>query len=265
MIKAAVLGSPISHSLSPALHRAAYGKLGVEGEYSAIDVNESQLPDFIASLSDEWNGFSLTMPLKEVALKVAASVDPISERIASANTLVKRGRGWFATSTDRTGFISLLNSHKLFQAKNILILGAGGTARAALAALDHSDKAISVARRNKSRDESLVRCVDAAQLSLLPWSVLKVENFDLVINTVPGSASEELFPVLDSPPPLIDVIYNPWPTKLAEAWISHQPRVVSGIELLIWQGIDQVELMTGMDFNREEMFTHLFHTLVSVQ
>ena len=264
MIRAAVLGSPIVHSLSPKLHLSVYKKLGVEAEYTAIEVKEDELVDFMKNLQGMWSGFSLTMPLKEVALQVATAVDPIAKTISSANTLIPRGRDWFATSTDRTGFLSLLHVHKLATANKIAILGAGGTARAAISALDREGSTISILRRSASRDSALLPCATHASLHFLEWQATDFSNYDLVINTVPKDAPGEIFMKSEHLPPLIDVIYNPWPSPLAQLWSKSQPRVISGIELLIWQGIDQVELMSGEAFNREEMFDYLFHTLVKL-
>ena len=261
MIRAAVLGSPISHSLSPTLHRSAYRKLGIDGEYTSFEVREDELADFISGCDESWTGFSLTMPLKEQVLEIATQVDSHASRIHSANTLIRRGRDWYATSTDRTGFISLLNSHKLNSAMNILILGAGGTARAALGALDRSDRTITIMRRTRARDLTLTSALESSALVLEPWEIKDVSTFDLVINTVPTGASAEIVRGGELPP-LVDVIYHPWPSPLAHIWKERQERIISGIELLIWQGIDQVELMTGESFDREEMFNHLFHTLV---
>jgi len=264
MIRAAVLGSPISHSLSPALHAAAYKKLGIAAEYLAFEVKEDALVDFISNLEGEWSGFSLTMPLKEKVLSVATAIDPVAGRISSANTLIPRGRDWFATSTDRTGFISLMASHKLTQAKRIAFLGAGGTARAAIAASDFDGVSFSIFRRTSVRDSLASASAQHAGISFCEWRPTDFAGFDCVINTVPGNASAEILLPHDQLPPLIDVIYNPWPSPLAQRWLAVQPRVISGIELLIWQGIDQIELMSGAEFNREEMFNHLFHTLVTV-
>ena len=263
MIKAAVLGSPIAHSLSPALHNAAYKRLKIEGIYSSFEVKENELVAFISQCDSDFTGFSLTMPLKEVIFDVATKVDANAHKIHSGNTLIRQGREWFATSTDRTGFISLFNSHKLSGVKKVLIFGAGGTARAALGALDSSSVEITVVRRSNSRDNALNNCLSQAKLEIKDWQDLDLSSYELVINTVPGDATSTL--LSDSSltnAPLIDVIYNPWPTPLASRWKSAQ--IISGIELLIWQGIDQIELMTGAEFSREELFDYLFHTLVSL-
>lgn len=265
MIRAAVLGKPISHSLSPSLHRAAYIKLGIDGVYESFEVAEGELAQFIATHNEDWSGFSLTMPLKEVCLEVATSIDPIALRMKSANTLIKRGRDWYATSTDRTGFISLCASHKFLGAQKVLVLGAGGTARAAIAALDEAGREIVVCRRNPLRDEAIQRSAVHARVSTIEWMQSDLAEFDLVINTVPGDASSVILENLEGAPALVDVLYHPWPSPLAARWRQHNSHIVSGIELLIWQGIDQIELMTGESFDREDMFNYLFHSLVRLQ
>lgn len=265
MIRAAVLGKPIAHSLSPTLHRAAYQRLGIEGEYTSFEVGEDELSPFIQSHTEGWSGFSLTMPLKEAVLEIATSIDPIAHRIRSANTLIRRGRDWYATSTDRSGFLSLLASHKLLGAHRVLIFGAGGTARAAASALDDDGREIVIVRRSQDRDSAARGSVERAALELKSWQPVDLSHFDLVINTVPGNASHELALNLEGAPALIDVLYHPWPTELAKRWVDHNQFVVSGIELLIWQGIDQITLMTGEEFDREEMFNYLFHTLVTFE
>ena len=117
MIRAAVLGSPISHSLSPKIHRHAYELLGLDSTYSAIEVDERSFPDFYreaTSQSDasEWSGFSLTMPLKEIVLQFCKSVDPVVEIINSGNTLYRVDNSWRVTSTDYLAFKKLLNVSK---------------------------------------------------------------------------------------------------------------------------------------------------------
>ena len=114
--RAAVLGSPISHSLSPALHNAAYLALNIEGKYDAVEVKSGELSGFmneVRKTDANWIGFSLTMPLKEEVLKVADKVDPLAKQINSANTLIPTLDGWFATSTDVAGFIWALAQHEV--------------------------------------------------------------------------------------------------------------------------------------------------------
>ena len=125
MIRAAVLGSPISHSLSPRIHTKAYEILGLAANYQAFEVTESDFASFFTkNMNEAWSGFSLTMPLKEVAFKVANEVDGRAKRINSANTLYRRDTSWFATSTDCLAFENLIS---LPMDSKVAIIGGGGT------------------------------------------------------------------------------------------------------------------------------------------
>src|ERR1019366_7135015 len=153
MIKAAVLGSPIGHSLSPALQKQAYEILGVPASYGAIELIPEHAEEFFEmAVLDEWTGFSLTMPLKEAIFDLNFNVDPIALRMRSANTLIKENDTFFATSTDRTGFIRLFES---IEPRRAAIIGGGGTARAALGALDGMATSVDFLLRSPLRAELL--------------------------------------------------------------------------------------------------------------
>ncbi len=134
-MKAAVLGSPIAHSLSPALHRAGYAALGLDWTYDRFELTADQLPAFVAGLDDDWRGLSLTMPLKVACLEVADQVTPLAQRAGAGNTLVRTAEGWLADNTDIPGLVAALlpSWHGWTRAA---ILGAGATARSAVLALE---------------------------------------------------------------------------------------------------------------------------------
>ena len=136
MINAAVLGSPISHSLSPRLHMSAYRSLDISGQYVSFDVPAGTLGNFLNEKNSGWTGFSLTMPLKEEVLLVADEIDPLVKRIQCGNTLVRRDNKWILYSTDVLGFQQAWSSSNSAKPKSVLILGSGATARAAAAAFD---------------------------------------------------------------------------------------------------------------------------------
>ena len=110
--RAAVLGSPIAHSLSPALHRAAYASLGLRWTYEAIEVDEAGLAGFLAGLDRSWAGLSLTMPLKEEAARLLADVDPTARALRSVNTVLPSGAGWRGTNTDVYGMTEALHARR---------------------------------------------------------------------------------------------------------------------------------------------------------
>lgn len=248
MLKGAVLGSPIGHSLSPVLHNTAFSLLSIEGSYEAIDVPSGTLSEFFAASKDKFDYLSLTMPLKEEALSLALNFDPLSIRIGSANTLYRIGDKWHGTSTDGSGLLSALKVAGFSTFSNVLILGAGGTSRAAAGALDHISEKISVMGRTSTRRQALEKCVTRSAFEYLPWfNEADLSSYDLVVNTTPAGAAdllaENLPPVISAP--LFDVIYKPWPTVLASRWSDRGGAVINGKELLLWQGLDQMELVLG--------------------
>lgn len=245
-----MLGSPIAHSLSPALHNAAYLALDIEGKYDAVEVKSGELTGFMEQVrvtDANWIGFSLTMPLKEEVLKVADKVDSLAKQINSANTLIPTLDGWFATSTDVAGFIWALAQHKVTEYKSVQIIGAGGTARAAAAAIDAPGVSIQVINRNPDREADMRSAISLSELSFVSWDNV-VLDADLVINTTPKGAADSL---PSGSGVLFESLYNPWPTKLASNWNG---KVIDGMDLLIHQAIDQINLMTGFVIDRKLMY-----------
>lgn len=260
MINAAVLGSPISHSLSPRLHMCAYKHLNISGNYGSFDVPAGTLRDFLKDKADGWTGFSLTMPLKEEVLSVAEVIDPLVKRIQSGNTLVRQGDSWILHSTDVRGFQSAWNHENPSKPKSVLIVGSGATARAAAAAFDDESTAISVLHRNPEREESMRASVNLSNMKFLPWQFSNdFYESDLVVNTTPKSVLDSFAQELSQKPQgtFFDVIYNPWPTQFATAWSRTGSAVISGLDLLIAQGIEQIKLFSGIDFDAQELSTFL--------
>jgi shikimate dehydrogenase len=260
MIRGAVLGSPITHSLSPRLHRAIFDFLKIDGSYEAIEVKSGELSAFFEQRSDEFEYFSLTMPLKEEALALGLPIDAVATRIQSANTLYREGDTWKLSSTDGSGLLQALKEKNLESFSSVLILGAGGTARAVAGALDSVSKAITVLGRSSTREEALSQAVQVADFTYLRWQQnIRFEEYDLVVNTTPAGAADLLADsVLDGvTAPLFDVIYNPWPTVLASRWLDCSGIVINGLELLLYQGIDQVEKIVGEVGDRAELATYL--------
>lgn len=259
VISGAVLGSPVSHSLSPLLHRSLFAHLGLPVSYEAIEVASGGLKKFLGENEPRFDYFSLTMPLKEEALSLAVEIDPLVTRIQSANTLVKHGEKWFLSSTDGLGFLKALESsgHREFQ--SVLVLGAGGTARAVVGALDEIASKISVLGRTSTRSAVLEAAVLRAEFSYLRWSdTPDFSPYDLIVNTTPAGAADILANsvsrVLSPESPLLfDVIYKPWPTVLASRWKDAGGTVINGSEMLLYQGIAQAELVLGKVLDYQDL------------
>ena len=256
MIRGAVLGSPIEHSLSPVLHRAAFADLHLEGSYDRIEVGAGKLKKFLSERASEFDYLSLTMPLKEEVLQLGIAVSDVALKSQSANTLIKSGGTWEATSTDGTGFVQALAHRGFSDFSSVLILGAGGTSRAIAAALDGLVDSITVLGRTSLREESLRSIITKSEFSYVMWSnAFSLEPFSLVVNTTPAGAADLLAEGLDGSITslLFDVIYKPWPTVLAKKWSNEGAPVISGLELLLYQGIDQLRLVIEREFDTEKL------------
>ena len=254
MIRAAVLGSPISHSLSPVLHKRAFEILGVAGEYSAIEVPSGHLHSFLdQEESHGWRGFSLTMPLKEEALVECVSLSTDSELLKATNTIISREQSWFGYNTDVLGFELLLQE---CDGHDVFILGAGATARAALLAARRSGMHTTVLRRNFNRDNDL-RAIDR-DVEILEWEKIAEPIFSgIVINATPaGVVTTELRGQIQY---LVDSLYHPWPTVLMSK-VGAGTKVFSGLNLLAAQAAYQVPLFT----EREVSITELYPQLLEV-
>ena len=246
-LKAAVLGFPIAHSLSPVLHAKAFDLLGIAGSYEAIEVASGGLADFLKSQGANYDYLSLTMPLKEEVLVIAESsgitVDELALRIQSVNTLVRKGSGWNATSTDGSGFVKALANAGYDHFNSVLILGAGGTARAVAGALDEIADSVAIMGRSVRRNVGIAACFTKLAPEFISWDdQIDLRNFDLIVNTTPSGAADL---VAENIPfkvegLLFDVLYKPWPTLLARRWSDAGGKVISGLELLLYQGIDQI-------------------------
>jgi shikimate dehydrogenase len=260
MKRAAVLGSPISHSLSPLLHNTAYQMLGLEAEYSAIEMVPEAISSFLDSLDSSWIGLSLTMPLKESVLDLDIDIDEIVSRTRSANTILLDGGGQpRATSTDYLAFKRLI---KVEPQMRVAILGAGGTARSALGALAGSLLEVDVYLRDLAKGSHLASCAPQTTLTLHQLSELCAQDlatYDWLISTLPSGVTNALaeeiasskmtFPNLD----FLEVLYNPWPTELLIALKSAGASTLDGLDLLVEQALDQIHLMTGESFDFDTM------------
>lgn len=264
MMRFAVLGSPISHSLSPQLHNFAYNELGIQAHYERFQVERGQLGNFFESHSSEsWDGFSLTMPLKDEALNFTTELDSDSVHASSINTLKRLENGWAGFNTDVYGFRFLIgkflqdsrsDSWKFGAGSSVSIIGAGGTARAALVALRDYDVSVKVFRRNSARDESIRQA--NPKVDILEWSEwLTSIDASLVINCAPKEAFKSMPFGISISGFLLDALYDPWPTPLMK--LTARDSHFSGKDLLVAQAIRQIEIFLELQLNRDDFFEKL--------
>ncbi len=261
MINAAVLGSPISHSLSPLLHSLAYEHLGLTAQYEAIEVRAGELEKFLAETDK--NALSLTMPLKEEALKVADIVSDVAARISCGNTLSLNNGVWSLTSTDVSGFDHALHMHGLEKIESVLIIGAGATARAAVSSVSQIAKSVCVISRNPER-EAAMNQASSSDVTYLPWEFTnEINTATLVINTTPNQAADFFTSSINTPSgTFFEVLYHPWPTSMSKIWSESRGHVIDGLDLLIHQAISQIEIFSGITCDRQFLYKKMRETAV---
>jgi len=248
MIKASVLGSPISHSLSPIIHQCAYQVLGWDWIYEKHDVGSGQLHDFIEKNQGQFRALSLTMPLKEEALSLVDTLSDLGRRVNGINTIVFDELGSHGHNTDVQGFVDALSFHEVNIPSKVSVLGGGATARAAIAALDGKAQYIEVFSRSAHRSKALVNSATSSIVTIFGWDQIYDESAllaELVISTTPKGATDSL-QIKDSAHTLFESLYNPWPTSMLASWRKSGGFGIDGLDLLVWQAIGQLEVM-GFD------------------
>ncbi|GLZ41408.1 shikimate dehydrogenase [Actinokineospora sp. NBRC 105648] len=250
--RAGILGSPVTHSLSPVLHGAAYAALGLPWTYDRIECDEVRLPGLVADLGPEWVGLSVTMPGKRAALSVASTATPRATAVGAANTLVRTEEGWLADCTDIDGVVGALRTAGFTAGETGVVLGAGGTACAVLGAfavLGLSSATVVV--RDPARAADAVECAGRLGLALRVerWSEVDftaaAKSCAVLVNTAPPAATAPIATELSHAPVVLDVIYHPWPTPLATAVLAAGGSLATGLDMLLHQAFGQVEHFTG--------------------
>jgi shikimate dehydrogenase len=257
--RAAVLGHPVGHSLSPVLHRAAYAALGLDWRYDAIDVTADALPDFIEQLDAGWAGLSLTMPHKQTVLGLLDHVEPLAAVVGAVNTVLVQAGGTpvlVGANTDVPGIVAALAEAGVTAVRRAVVLGAGATASSALAALAQLGcTSPEVRARSATRAGGLLRAahrmgVEPRLLALgSPAGLVpSLTSADVVVSTLPPHGADPVTVGLawaTVAGVLLDCAYDPRPTALGAAWAVAGGVVVGGERLLLHQAAEQVRLMTG--------------------
>lgn len=250
--RAAVLGRPIGHSLSPVLHTAAYAALGLpDWSYDRHECDTDELAAFVEGLGPEWAGLSLTMPLKHAALTVATRSTERAAAVGAANTLIPGGDGgWLADNTDVHGVVGALREAGVTTVGQAAVLGAGGTAQAVVAALaDLGAPETTVLVRDLARATEVRATAERLGVPLVVVDGVPdrpIPPVELMVSTLPGRAADSYAGTAWAPGTvLFDVLYDPWPTRLAASAAAAGCTVVSGLDMLLHQAVEQVLLMTG--------------------
>lgn len=254
-----VLGSPIAHSMSPALHTAAYRQLGLDWVYERVEVREGELVNFVRSRGTEWRGLSLTMPLKFVAAKLVDERDRVAELSGAVNTIlfspgddgVPRLQGF---NTDVAGIVRSLGDHEIRAVRHVVILGGGATAGSALlASAELGAEHVTVAVRTPAKAQPLRELAAALGLRLdvvtLDAVAQRAHDAQLIISTLPGgtAANIDFAAHTRQTVPLYDVAYSSWPSALGRDWIRSGGTAISGLGMLVQQALIQIRIFVGSD------------------
>jgi shikimate dehydrogenase len=247
--RCAVVGTPIEHSLSPVLHRAAYAAAGLDWTYDAFELAEEDLPAFVGGLDASWRGLSLTMPLKRTVIPLLDELSERGRQAYAANTLVIDEGRLVGHNTDIPGAVTAIRERVSDPPDTAVILGGGATATSTLLALadlgcaevtlvvrdpSRAQEALSAAERHPRRPRVLVRGFD--------WSP---PALDILVSTIPANAQADLaLSFADKVPTIFDVVYDPWPTPLAAFATAEGRTLVAGLDLLLHQACGQFTLMT---------------------
>lgn len=246
----AVIGHPVAHSLSPAIHRAAYAALGLDWQYTAIDVAPDGLAGFMAGLDEQLAGLSVTMPHK-VELVNHGQPDDLVRLTGVANTWVRTDQGPIVRNTDVLGYGQAFASAGLHRARRAILVGNGATATSALVGLSRLGVTdLLILARDPGRARGLlalaVQLGVTARAQSLALGDEPLPPADLLVSTIPSAGVDPHAAALAASAALVfDSIYDPWPTALAQAAQAAGRPVLNGLDLLAGQAVEQVRLMTG--------------------
>ncbi|GAA3831440.1 shikimate dehydrogenase [Nocardioides panacisoli] len=247
----------MSHSLSPALHRAGYVAAGLDWSYDAQRVPAGGLEAFLGTLGADWRGLSLTMPLKREAMPLASAVTDRARLVGAANTLVRVDDGWHADNTDLPGAVAAVRERYDGPVASATLLGAGATAASTgLALCELGATRLRLLARDPLRAAETVAAIErhgAVDVEVLPLDGGAVSG-EVVVSTIPAAAQvPPLTEAVADAAVLFEVVYDPWPTPLAAAAAARGQVVVSGLDLLVHQAALQFVAFTGVPAPLAEM------------
>ncbi|GAA2069923.1 shikimate dehydrogenase [Aeromicrobium halocynthiae] len=250
-----VVGHPVAHSLSPAMHRAAYVHLGLDWTYDAVDVAPGALHAHVRGLDDTWRALSVTAPHKRDALALAESADDVATLVGGANTLLLDG-SVRAANTDVPGAVAALRERGIGELGTVRVLGAGATAASlAVAVRELGAERLELVVRDADRARETVGVAEQVGLRVGVHGFGDAEGpgeTDLLVSTIPGAGLVDGLGAdpgswLDGALAVFDVVYDPWPTRVTSAAVAAGLPTVTGLDLLAHQAAEQVRLMVDGD------------------
>jgi shikimate dehydrogenase len=253
----AVIGHPVAHSLSPLMHNSALWLYNLPYKYLAIDVPPASLEKTVNILWNlEFVGFNITIPHKERVAEMSVELSEEASITGAVNTTLRRSDGWKGFNTDVQGFISSLSRLGIKTIDTCLLLGAGGSARAAIYALDKiGTRKIIIANRTRERAARLAESMRhkiSCELEIVDLS--EANNFasksELLVNATPVGLVEDKLLIdpeaLDGSQVIYDLVYSHKPTPLIRAARSKGCRIIDGVVHLVEQGAASFKIWTGV-------------------
>lgn len=261
MKKFCVIGSPINHSKSPVLHEAGFVELEIDAEFTAVEVAPDDLAFWLSTNMIDYHGVAVTIPHKEVMLDLVQVVSPAAQQIGAINTLYWEHEVLHGTNTDCVGVLRALQTEiEDLEGKKVLLLGAGGAARAALFALQTAEAQTVVWNRTTARALELADEFGATAAESL--SVLNPDQFDIVINStsVGLKAWESVLPGDWWSPHHVafDMVYDPLETRFLSEAAEVGGRTITGDQMLVQQALEQFKLWHNLDLAPEVMSEAFF-------
>ena len=270
MKKAFLLAHPAGHSISPVMHNAAFHALGIAAEYRALDISPDALADTVETLcKSDVIGANVTIPHKLAVMPFMDELSPDAEAIGAVNTVVNKSGYLFGHNTDASGYLRALKEDANFDPadKNVVVLGAGGAARAVVYALIQAGaKQIAIHNRTQEKAETLIKTFkDDTKLEIISHSLLEdfVHTCDLLINTTSVGMEKSGKDTNESPLPegilpetgfVSDIVYRPAKTKLLRNAASRGLSVQNGLPMLVYQGAESFRYWTAQDAPISVMF-----------
>jgi len=267
----AIIGDPVEHTMSPAMHNAAFQKMGLDYLYIPFRVAPEQLPQAVAGLKSlNVAGFNVTIPHKVAVMPLLDDLDPLAEKIGAVNTVVNEDGKLRGYNTDAEGFYRvLLEQGFSLQGKNVVLLGAGGAARALAYILAEKGARLTILNRRQELDwaENIARFIlDDLNKEVKVFELGNISKAlpgaDLLVNATSvgmspaDNASPVPAPLLEKVPVVFDIVYNPLKTRLLKEAAAAGAQTISGIDMLAWQGALSFEKWTGksapVDLMRQE-------------
>lgn len=247
----AVLGSPIAHSKSPLIQRAAFAVLGLNWTYDAVEMTGDRLGAFVDGLDETWRALSLTMPLKRDVIPLLTRRHELVDVVGGANTVLLTDDGLSGFNTDVQGAVASFQDVGVASLDYVHILGAGATASSVLVAvarLGASRVLVSARTPEKAAELIDIGAKLGVDVVVRPWGIMdrSLVAPDAIVSTLPGGANDMTFaaPIREKSV-LFDVAYDPWPSALARAWGEVGGTVISGLDLLINQAVGQLRVFVN--------------------